>query len=78
MSDSEGRKTIGLVIEDVFSDFSKEIIHSVVYAMRDRTDMQLVVIAGRQVGVGNDRGNRHCYRAIYNSVYAMVEPCKFD
>ncbi|MCR5356699.1 MAG: substrate-binding domain-containing protein [Lachnospiraceae bacterium] len=78
MSDSENRKTIGLVIEDVFSDFSKEIIHSVVYAMRNRTDMQLVVVAGRQVGVGNDRNNQHCYKAIANSVYSMVQPCKFD
>ena len=78
MSDSGSKKIIGLVIEDIFSDFSKEIIHSVVYAVGNRDDMQLIVVAGRQVGIGSGDDNRHYYRAVSNSIYSMVERCKFD
>ncbi len=78
MSGYEGKKTIGLVLEDVFADFSKEIIHSVVYAMRNRDDMHLIIIAGRQNPAGLPKNNQQLYSAVYNSIYSMEEPCEFD
>ncbi|MCR5507082.1 MAG: LacI family transcriptional regulator [Lachnospiraceae bacterium] len=72
-------KTIGLVIDEIFADFSKEIMHSVLYAMRDRKDLRLIVMAGRQCEFDADNDdNQHMYKMVYNSIYTMEEPCDVD
>ena len=48
MKNGEKKKTIGLVLEEAHSDFSKSIIHSVVHAMMNRKDLKLIVVPGRQ------------------------------
>ncbi|MCR5234743.1 MAG: LacI family transcriptional regulator [Lachnospiraceae bacterium] len=75
----DGKKTIGLLIEDVFFDFSKEIIHSVSYAIYNRDDIDLVVIAGRQdIDTDSNDDNQHLYKVVYNSIFLMEEKCRFD
>ena len=44
----ETKKTIGLILEDISVDYSKEIIHSVRTAMAGHSDMRLVVLAVRK------------------------------
>ena len=48
MKNGEKKKTIGLVLEEAHSDFSKSIIHSVVHAMMNRKGLKLIVVPGRQ------------------------------
>lgn len=42
-------RTIGLVLEDAFTDFAYDIIHSVSFVIKDRKDLRLVVIPGRRM-----------------------------
>ena len=45
MKDSQNQiRTIGLVLEDAFTDFAYDIIHSVSFVIRDRKDIRLPVI----------------------------------
>ncbi len=41
-------KTIGLILEDAFTDFCSDIIHSVSFVVKDMKDIRLLVIPGRQ------------------------------
>lgn len=41
-------RTIGLILEDAFTDFASDIIHSVSLVVKDLKDVRLVVIPGRQ------------------------------
>ena len=75
----DGKKTIGLLIEDVFFDFPKEIVHSVSYAIYNRDDIDLVVIAGRQdIDTDSNDDKQHLYKVVYNSIFLMEENCRFD
>lgn len=71
-------KTIGLIVEDAFRDFSVEIIHSVAHVIRNRKDLRLVVVAGRQVDRLNTDERIHNYTASYNSIYYINKRCRFD
>ena len=75
---SENVKTIGLIVEDIFTDFSKETIHSVAHAVIDRKDIRLVVIAGRQDESSDPNDKQHCYKVVYNSILQIEEMCRFD
>ena len=49
MKNSDRRiRTIGLVLEDAFTDFASDIIHSVSLVVKNLKDIRLVVIPGRQ------------------------------
>ena len=49
MKNSDRRiRTIGLVLEDAFTDFASDIIHSVSLVVKDLKGIRLVVIPGRQ------------------------------
>ncbi|MBQ8949589.1 MAG: LacI family DNA-binding transcriptional regulator [Eubacterium sp.] len=81
MKNGEKKKTIGLVLEDAHSDFSKSIIHSVVHAMMNRKDMRLIVIPGRQdvdpvTVVSEDIVHR--YKRMYNLIYPINGNTHFD
>lgn len=81
MKNGEKKKTIGLVLEDAHSDFSKSIIHSVVHAMMNRKDMRLIVIPGRQdvdpvTVVSEDIVHR--YKRMYNLIYPINGSTHFD
>ena len=78
MRNGDKKKTIGLVLEDAHSDFSKSIIHSVVHAMMNRKDLRLIVVPGRQ-DVEKDITNReHLYKRMYNLIYDINGKTHFD
>lgn len=71
-------KTIGLILEDAYTDFALEIIHSVAHAILDKKDIRLIVVAGRQIRTMNREQKQLIYRTAYNYVYALNGMCHFD
>ena len=79
MSDSRFRtRTIGLVLEDAFTDFAHDIIHSVSFAVKDMKDVRLVVIPGRQDDSRDPYDLMHQYKIRHNLIYMMNEQFRFD
>ncbi|MBO4474835.1 MAG: substrate-binding domain-containing protein [Clostridiales bacterium] len=78
MRGSKGKKTIGLIIENTFTDFGEEFIQNVQSGIRQRKDLELVVIAGRFDGIRDRSPRYHSYFSIYNSVYQLEKRCRFD
>ena len=81
MKNGEKKKTIGLVLEEAHSDFSKSIIHSVVHAMMNRKELKLIVVPGRQdvdeVTVLSE-DIVHRYKRMYNLIYKINGNIHFD
>jgi len=71
-------KTIGLVIEDAFTDFAREIIRTISGAVKDRKDLRLVILAGRQDDSLDPWDRMHQYKIMYNQIYAINEAYRFD
>ncbi len=71
-------KTIGLILEDAFTDYAKDIAHSVVHSVQKRKDLRLIMIAGRQYNNGDHRDPEHLYRKMFNAIYGMNAMCRFD
>ena len=78
MISGNGKKTIGLVIENFFTDFAEEFIQNVVSGVRQRKDLNLVLIAGIYDGTKDMDDKHHAYRVIYNSIYQLEHKCHFD
>ena len=78
MNNSDNVKTIGLIHEDIFTDFAKEIIHSVVHYAIGRKDVKIVVIAGRQDESNDDHDKLHQYKQVYNTIFDIGDLCRFD
>ncbi len=72
------KKTIGLVLENTFTEFGEEFIQNVQSGIRQRKDLNLVVIAGRFDGTKDKNSRHHRYFNIYNTVYQLEKLCKFD
>ena len=75
---SKEKKTIGLVLENTFTEFGEEFIQNVQSGVRQRKDLNLVVIAGRFDGTKDKDSRHHRYQNIYNTVYQLEKRCKFD
>ncbi len=72
-------KTIGLVLADPFTDYAKDIAHSVVHQILSRKDLNLVMVPGRvddNTRALTDSDFR--YRRMYNSIYSINGKCHFD
>ena len=78
MKDSNKIKTIGLILEDSFTDFATDIIHSVSLVVKDRKDLRLVVIPGRQDDSHDSSDLMHQYKIRNNLAYMMNEQFQFD
>ena len=75
---NKGKRTIGLVLENIFTDFGEEFIQNVQSGIRQHKDLNLVVISGRYDGL-KDKDPRHRnYFHVYNSIYQLEKRCKFD
>lgn len=72
------RIIIGLIIEDLDTDFSRETIQSALRAIPSRRDIQLVVMAGKHDESQDIEDNEHLYKTVYNSVYEVEEMISFD
>ena len=75
---SQGKKIIGLLLEDLFTDFAKDIIHSVTNAIGSRSDVMLVVISGKHDEKRDPNTQEYYYKMVYNSIYCLEEVCPFD
>ena len=78
MKDSSNIKTIGLILEDAFTDFCSDIIHSVSFVVKDMKNIRLVVIPGRQDDSKDPNDLMHQYKIRYNLIYMMNEQYHFD
>ena len=71
-------RTIGLILEDAFTDFASDIIHSVSFVVKDLKDVRLVVIPGRQDDSSDPTDMVHQYKIRHNLIYMMNEAYHFD
>jgi len=78
MNGSDKVRTIGLILEDAFTDFAHDIIHSVSSVIMDRKDLRLVIVPGRQDDSKDPYDMMHQYKIRYNLVYMMNEQYHFD
>ena len=70
-------KTICMMLEDIGSDFSKELVKSVANAIPAGKNIRLIVLPGKyDDGAGSD--SIHDYKAVYNSVFRLSELCEVD
>ena len=74
----EKQKTIGLIIENLSVDYSKEIIHSVRTAIAAYRDTRLIVLAGDYNMVNEKKDSRFFAREVNNTVYRLEEELKLD
>lgn len=78
MINDRNYKTIGLLLEDSYTDYPKDVTHSVVHSVMNRKDIRLVMITGRQDDSTDSKDSAHLYRQIYNSIYRINSLCHFD
>ncbi|MBQ2581534.1 MAG: LacI family DNA-binding transcriptional regulator, partial [Ruminococcus sp.] len=68
---------IGLVLEEIYTDFSKELIQSVLDAIPTKKDIRLVVLAGKY-DHGDSTYTDHVYKTVYNTIFKLGELCELD
>ena len=68
---------IGMVLEDMSADFSKELIQSVLNAIPDNKNIRLVVLAGKY-DHGDGPYSERAYKIVYNSIFQLSELCDID
>lgn len=69
---------IGLIMEDIFTEFAKEVIRGIVNAAKEKENVRLVLLVGRQNENKNVGEKQYIYKTIYNTIYRLEESCKFD
>lgn len=75
---SQNSRIIGLLVNDMATDFSKGVIHGVAEALAGRKDICLVVLAGLYDNGGDINDAQHCYKTVYNNIYRVAELCDLD
>ena len=77
MQRKKQRTVIGLILEEMEADFSRELIRSIVNALPANKDIRLIVLAGKYINrFGRDK--HHEYKLVYNSVFRLGEICDID
>ena len=66
------------MLEDAFTDFAHDIIHSVSLVVKDLKDIRLVVIPGRQDDSRDPFDLMHQYKIRHNLIDMMNEQFHFD
>lgn len=73
------KKNVGLIIENLFTEFAQEVIQNVISSSRLNKDINIVIVAGKYDNNPDDpEDHQHMYKRVYNSVYKLEELCKFD
>lgn len=73
----DNKRIIGLVLEELFTDFSKELIQSVTNMIPSNKDIQLIVFAGKYLEATQD-DTAYNYKQVYNSIFKLGEVCDVD
>ena len=71
-------KVIGLIMEDIFTDFAKEVIRGVENAAKELKNIRLIVLVGRQNEHSEIEDKHYRYKTVYNYIYRLEETSKFD
>ena len=69
---------IGMVLEDIFADFSKELISNVMNAIPENRNIRLIVLPGRYHSPELPYDDVCSYNEIYNNIFKLGEQCDFD
>ena len=69
---------VGLIMEDIFSEFAKEIIHGISNSAKGKENLRLILLVGRQNEKGDLRDKQFQYKTVYNTIYRLEENCRFD
>lgn len=72
------KKIIGLMVEEIISDFSKEYIQSVINAVRPDDDIRLIVLAGKYYEDTDAFDDIRYYKTVYNTIFRLGEQCHID
>ena len=72
------KKTVGLIIENLFTEFAQEVIQNVISSSRLNNDIDVVIVAGKYDPSDDLEDHQHRYKRVYNSVYRLEELCNFD
>ena len=78
MKRKEEKKTIAVVIENIFTDFAHEFISNVMNGISAYKNINIAVIAGKYDGSHDLSDNSHRYKRVYNSLYRLQAHCSFD
>ncbi len=78
MAKNNGKKTIALVVENIFTDFAGGLIQSVVNAIHFHKNINLVVIAGQFDLTRTVVPQYREYLSSYNAIYQLQQQCEFD
>ena len=75
-----GNKTIniGLVAEDVNTDYTKDLIYSIYDAVPEDRDIRIFVIAGKVYDKSDEDEIVRFGKQMYNSVYDFIGHCRLD
>lgn len=72
------KKIVGLIIENLFTEFAQEVIQNVISSSRLNNDIDVVIVAGKYDPSDDLEDHQHRYKRVYNSVYRLEELCNFD
>ena len=78
MNKNSKPRIIGIVLEDIFTDFSKELIHSVNNAIPEDSNIRTIIIAGKYIKANSDPPAIVSYSTVYNSIFRFDELCDID
>ena len=78
MQTPQKKKTIALILENIFTDFAHEFIQNVKSGIQGSKNINLVVISGKYDGNKDMSDNSHLYKRVYNSIYSLESACDFD
>ena len=78
MQQNGEKKIIGLILDEIVSEFSKELIQSIVNAIPADSNIRLVVIAGKYIPAMKELDEGQEYKRIYNSIFRLGELCEID
>ncbi len=70
--------TIGLLVEDLSTDYTQDIVRTIYRAIPEDRDIRLITIAGKMDDGREQNQALHEHRVIYNSVFNLSWACRFD
>ncbi|MBR6274385.1 MAG: substrate-binding domain-containing protein [Lachnospiraceae bacterium] len=70
-------RVIGLIIEEIHSDFARDMIRSIQGAMTQHDNLRLIVLEGKRIRP-EESDNVIAYNAVYNTMHNFCALCDFD
>ncbi|MBO4916211.1 MAG: LacI family DNA-binding transcriptional regulator [Oscillospiraceae bacterium] len=72
------KHVIGLLVDDIFADYTKEVVRSVYDAIPTDGSVRLVVLVGRYDDGSDSDANMRAYKTMYNTIYRFGSVCGMD